>query len=961
MPYLTREEQALFTQATPAKTGIVSSAAGIGLGIAIGSAANSIYATGIAAKIQTMKSDTRTYAGRNFQLAMIYSTKGITEGVTALFKELENGFNDIIDLTMQGQFAGAGGMFANLRDGWRGTSLAMASYNGIVQSVGIDPYTTRQVNMNVKPNIPDVNTAWYAYHINLLSNAEYNEIVAWNGWATKYMPTIAYANISSMSTMTLLELRRRDAISDAEFWGQMRRARFDDGQIGDIYKLLIQMPECYRTADFAAKGIINQSRVQEAFSWYGIAPDWANIWTEAQQVFPDFNTSLSLLRRGKIDVATAQAWAHRNAVPLDVSAQMLALAEQVPSPSEAAYFAAKGIFDDSQMTRSFLWAGLDPSWASSYKWSQQVYPDFNTGLNLLWRGAIDANRLKQFLIHSAIDPVTADNMMVLQEQIPPSNDLVTMVVREAWEPANVTPAPDIFATYMAKRGFSKDWSDRYWTAHWLPMGIQYGYANLHRGFWNKEQFDDLLRIADIHPRWRKAIYNVAFNPPSIREMGYGYDVGVYTVEDIVKYRRWGGLSEVDAAKSGKAMVAYRTEAEREAVRRGYLNLYVLRKIEDDEFVLELTAIGTCPEAIPLWLERGQLARDAQAYQASITEPKAMTRTDAQWLFEHGVKDEDWLRSTLLNLAYEDETVEAYIVQSKQKLTEKAIPTEPKQLTLAQLHTLYSLGKLNDAEYTARLVSMNYSQADAASILELTKESLIVPAPVVKYNEISGSQLSNLYYYGFITRTEFVSRLVGNGYSVDDAELLVSYYLFEMMLGDMKKLYSNGWITKNDMRDELVDSGLSDEVAYGILELIVKAEQPARVATEKDLTKAEIVKGAKSGIISTTSAVGLLESIGYDENEAWYILAINKVISAGDPEGYWDMRRVTESYRKAMGQSSIDIPQELITLEREQRLVKAELDKAKADKLSEIKIGEIAVHLANVNSRMNTIVSKLGIA
>jgi hypothetical protein len=713
--------------------------------------------------------------------------------------------------------------------------------------------------------------------------------------------------------------------------------------------------------DAQVMGIISNELYMAQMLYHGYSPERSSIMAASGIRMPNIGEILELLRRGILSDTGAIDWLVKSKIPRPTAEGLINLKVQKPEPYRAADFYAKGLIEDADLKEIFHWVGIEDKFADAWAKSQLRFPDFNTSLELLWRGAISLDTLKTWLKRSATPDEATTALVALTEQIPPSNDLVTMVVREAWEPANVTPAPDIFATYMAKRGFNKDWSDRYWTAHWLPMDIQYGYANLHRGFWTKEMFDDLLRIADIHPRWRDAIYNVAFNPPSIREMGYGYDVGAYTKEDVIKYRRWGGLSEVDANKAGLAMVAYRTEAEREAVRREYLNLYQLGKLSDDEFTGELIAIGTATEAVPLWLERGQLRRSALAYESSILEPKAMTRSDAQWLFEHGVYEETWLRSSLLNLGYEAEIVESYILQSKQRIAEKATPLEPRKLTLAQLRTLYSLQQINQDEYKARLITIGYTSDDALKIINITDASLAVEPKVIKFNEITTSQLSDLYYYGFIGRSQFVERMISNGYETNDANLLVDLYLLEQSISDLKGLYSKGWINAADMFSEFINLGLSDEVATTVQMLIVKAEQPARVATEKDLTKAEIVKGAKNNVITVSSAVSLLEDLGYDENEAWYILAINKVVSVGDPEGYYDMRRVTEAYKKARGDKYVDIPQELIDLERQQKQIKTELDTAKKIPDNDIKIGEIGVQLANVNSRIITITSKLGIS
>jgi len=640
---------------------------------------------------------------------------------------------------------------------------------------------------------------------------------------------------------------------------------------------------------------------------------------------------------------------------------IITLATQMPDTQIAAMLAAKGIMSDEDLHYAAAWHGIQDRWADGLKVGQYTFPDFNTGLNLLWRGVIDSGKLLLWLKRQAITDEDAGYMLKLAEQIPPSQDLVTMVVREAWEPANVTPAPDIFAKYMAMRGFSKDWSDRYWTAHWLPMPIQYGYANLHRGFWTKEQFDELLRIADIHPRWREAIYNVAFLPPTIRELGYGYDVGVYSLDDIKMYRRWGGLSEKDAEKSSLAMVAYRTEAEREAVRRDYLHLYVNGNISREDFETALKSIGTVSEGVPLWLERGDLEIELKSTETSITEPKNITRADAQWLFENGLRDETFLRETLRNLGYLDESIDAYADQSKKRIADKVKPPEvltPKTLTLAQMRDLYYLGKINAEQFTQRLISLRYTPEDAAAIVALA--DLEKPTPK-EPPTITRGDIADMYSVGWVDSTEVYDYFIGKGYTNVDATALMYLTVLSVEVPMLKAQYSKGWITAANLYNGLLALGVPDDRADNIMKTIVKYEQPARTTSEKDLTKAEIVKGVKVGVVTPQEGVSLLQGLGYDENEAWYILAINKVVSAGDPEGYWDMRRVVEAAKKARGEASVQIPDELVALEKQRKAILAQLDRLKASKAAEEEIGSVAVQLAGIESRMRTIVAKLKLA
>ncbi|GAI43190.1 unnamed protein product, partial [marine sediment metagenome] len=62
-----------------------------------------------------------------------------------------------------------------------------------------------------------------------------------------------------------------------------------------------------------------------------------------------------------------------------------------------------------------------------------------------------------------------------------------MAVREAFHPELIAKYhymdnfPPEFAEYMAKQGFSVEWAQRWWVAHWRLPSISAGFDMLHRG------------------------------------------------------------------------------------------------------------------------------------------------------------------------------------------------------------------------------------------------------------------------------------------------------------------------------------------------------------------------------------------------------------------------------------------------------------------------------------------------
>lgn len=632
----------------------------------------------------------------------------------------------------------------------------------------------------------------------------------------------------------------------------------------------------------------------------------------------------------------------------------------VPEPYRLADFAAKETASEKDVIQAFKENGLSEKWARAWINSQYQYPGVDVLLELLRRGLLPKGMFLLALRRSGMPKPFADAVLELRDVIPPLSDLIRMAVREAFPVEAGRAQFEEMKKWAVKRGLSDYWVDRYWLAHFDRMSLAQAYENLWRGYFDEDAFKHYLMLADVHPDDWEAILRVAYRPPSIRELGYGYDVGAYTREDIVRYRRWGGLSKEDAEKAATALIVYRSEAEREACRRELMYLHALGRIDEATFRDELKKLLTSADKIELWVERARLYKERLAASTSPEEPPTITRATAQWLFEHGVWSEQQLRDALSGLGYTAESIEAYVLQSKQRVKEREEPKEPKRLSLTQIEDLYEAGILDREEIPQRVVELGYSPGDAAIItrliVERVEEKLKPPPP----RELSESDVVDAWEFGLYRLEQVEEWYRKAGYSDRDASLLARLVYLKYNVPLLRTMYRNGWINAEQLIQGLRDLGIPEERVQDMAMSFIKYDELYRVEKERDLTKSEIVKGVKAGILSPTQAVGLLMDLGYDENEAWYILAINKVVSVGDPEGYWEMRRVVELQKKARGLPYKEIPDELIELEKQWRMVKDEYEKARKTGESEVRIAELKQKLRSLEERMRTIAAKLGL-
>jgi hypothetical protein len=655
--------------------------------------------------------------------------------------------------------------------------------------------------------------------------------------------------------------------------------------------------------------------------------------------------------RSTMDVASDVLFSHYNMVQRQLIQRHLFSLHKpiVPEAYRIVDMYAAGVLSDDSFKQAMAENGLSAVWADRYGWTGWTALNPQTVIELLRRGAItDADVIPMLRLgRFRLADITA--MLNLKDVIPPLNDLINMAVKEAFgDHTGEAQIPELHS-WAKKMGLSDYFTDAYWYAHWERIPLQQMYDNLYRGYWDKDRFMNMLRIKDLHPDDREALFNVAYQVPAIRELGYGYDVGLYKREDIVKFRRYGGLSPEDAEKAADALILYRNEAEKNAVLTELMYLYAMGKMTKDQFIARFKEKGVPEPTIALWIERADAYTIRISKPSALEEGKIISSAEALAALKNGLQGDAEARAQLKALDWDDDRIELAIRRAHYDM-EQAKPVEKiTELSLpAASEVLWDYENIKGDEelLRARLKALNWSDdrielAVTRANLEIIKET----AP----KALTRSDYKDLYDATVIDQSQLFNAYVHLGYSETDATWLSMYDTVSIRYPDLKTLYANGWINAQDMYDELIYLGLPIDRAKELMAITIKYVKPERVAAEKALTKAEIIKGAKSGILDTTSSIALLEDLGYDENEAMYLLAINKVVLAGDPEGYWDMKKVTEAYKKALGQKSKTVPDDLPIYEARYNQLKKEVADLKAKGASDVEISDAVIRLADVEA------------
>lgn len=131
-----------------------------------------------------------------------------------------------------------------------------------------------------------------------------------------------------------------------------------------------------------------------------------------------------------------------------------------------------------------------------------------------------------------------------------------------------------------------------------------------------------------------------------------------------------------------------------------------------------------------------------------------------------------------------------------------------------------------------------------------------------------------------------------GYDDEHAKNMTTWTKLYVLTPQLIAQFKNGWLSQVDVLSQLKSLGLSDERAEWVFKTKFKNEAASRTTAQKDLTLAQIIKGVKKGKISRAEGADLIVDLGYDLDEATFILDIE--IPADETELAVKSRELTKA-------------------------------------------------------------------
>lgn len=146
-----------------------------------------------------------------------------------------------------------------------------------------------------------------------------------------------------------------------------------------------------------------------------------------------------------------------------------------------------------------------------------------------------------------------------------------------------------------------------------------------------------------------------------------------------------------------------------------------------------------------------------------------------------------------------------------------------------------------------------------------------------------------------------------GKNLDDYVLWTKIYV---ELPDLLARWKNGWISLDAVRDRLVALGMSSDAADELIQTRVKSAETNPAAEGKQLTKTEIYRGVKQGVITYNQGIELLMDLDYTQPVAEFLLVTNVQTLTGSPGDFVEFKEMTQLYRVAAGLGGKAVPEEL---------------------------------------------------
>ena len=521
------------------------------------------------------------------------------------------------------------------------------------------------------------------------------------------------------------------------------------------------------------------------------------------------------------------------------------------TPEQLAHLRLLKVISPEEFKDRMKTLGFDEEKAEQFFKLYERYFTAEQYLAMKWRGIISEDEYYDALEKLGFDKDKAAKFEELHKYIPSVDDIIRFSVREVFSEQTVKKygydeefdaiwqQMEKWANYI---GLEKDVARLYWRAHWEVPSPTQAYEMLHR----------------LHPDVLKV------RGEAYREMGLDPEKLETTLDDvrtILKIHDY-----IPYWRDRLVAISY-SPLTRVDLRR----LYQLGIIQDDE------------EMIARLMEYGYTRKDAELLLEFFKKTKheekfSIALGHLERAYKEGMITESEFKEYLAQAGYSDDEIE-FLVQYVNYEKEM----EKKEWKVKAIYERARKGIITIEQAESEFRSIPLPEEEVKYLIaKLTEHKKSEQRPLSKY-EIKESYLNNLINYD-----QAYSYLIQIGYSDENAKLLLDLWMTEKLekkkhltKSDIRKMFERGLLTESEAKNELLAIGYAERDADMLLELwkseIKKREEKEALEEEKRrmLSKSDIRKMFKLGIISESEALAKLIELGYSSEDAQQLIELWK--------------------------------------------------------------------------------------
>ena len=445
-----------------------------------------------------------------------------------------------------------------------------------------------------------------------------------------------------------------------------------------------------------------------------------------------------------------------------------------PDPSTA----WKMLFTDEGMRSKVYSALRDLGWDDDYiaalEKVNRVHTDAGSAMSLWRRGKLGTDTFTHRLETLGFDTTAISDLKLLKELIPGPGDLVRFGVREAWDDSVAArwgydadfPAP--FAEWMEKQGFSREWAQRYWRAHWVLPSVGQGFEMLHREIISEGDLKELLRISDIPERWRDHLVDVAYHPYTRVDVRRMHKLGILSEDDVLRAYKDLGYDGEKAANMTAFTLAYNVDSKegqaaeyRDLTRTIVTSAFQKGLLTEAEATTRLLEIGYENEDVELLLSLATWQKEVADAPEFEKEYKADVKSIIERGYSRRVIGKNDAKEGLLSLGYEGEEAEYLLTSIDFWYSMEVLNAQIKETGDAYVSRGLNRGDVMTQLGALGIPTEMVNQSLAAWDIERNTRS----------RRLSEAQYRKCLQGGIINMGEYVENLRGVGYTDYDIHLL----------------------------------------------------------------------------------------------------------------------------------------------------------------------------------------------